>query len=352
MNVLSLNIQGIGSKGKKQWVRELCSSRKVNFLTLQETKVDQIDEVLVKLLWGNSTFDYAFSSSVGYSRGVVCVWDKSMFIKANVSVVDYFVLVEGAWKCSISKTLMIEIYAPQALSEKRMLWGYLHDVISRWSGEVIVMGDFNEVRMDSERYGSIFHKPGADAFNHFITSSGLNDIPLGGYKFTWVHKNADKMSKLDQFLVSDGVLASFPSLTGRFDSFVKQAWQEDKVDERNSMIYLKKKLQLLKQKLRAWGSFPRSLSNEQEDILEAMVTDQEIKMRCGIMMLNELVSSEQSAFIRGRQILDGPMILNEVLKWCSDLGGEDVVYGFSSGKWEPDQGIPVSKRSLPGVSLK
>ncbi|GJZ21484.1 RNA-directed DNA polymerase, eukaryota [Tanacetum coccineum] len=358
MNVLSLNIQGVGSKEKIKWVKELCSSRKVNFLTLHETKVEQVDEVLVKSLWGNSSFDYAFSLSVGYLGGMVCVWDKSTFIKENVSVADYFLLVEGEWKCSVSK----------------------------------------------ER---------------------LNDIPLGGYKFTWVHKNADKMSKLDQFLVSDGVLASFPSLTvvildkhlsdhrpiflhelqgdygpvpfrlyhswfliKGFDSFVRQAWQEDKMDERNSMVYLKKKLQMLKQKLRAWGkatrndldkkqldiqseiceldkkmdsgclsaslmssqaslqkslpdldkirdtklaqkvklkwaiewdensryfhgSFPRSLSNEQADILEAMVTDQEIKMQCGIMMLNELVSSEQSAFIRGRQILDGPMILNE-----------------------------------------
>ncbi|GJW60643.1 RNA-directed DNA polymerase, eukaryota [Tanacetum coccineum] len=145
---------------------------------------------------------------------------------------------------------MIAIYAPQALSKKRMLWGYLHDVISRWSGEVIVMGDFNEVRMTLERNGSNFHKLGADAFNHFITSSGLNDIPLGGYTFTWVHKEANKMSKLDQILVSDSVLATFPSLT-------RKEWKEDKVDERNSMIYLKKKLQLLKKKLRAWGKDAR-----------------------------------------------------------------------------------------------
>lgn len=33
-------------------------------------------------------------------------------------------------------------------------------------------------------------------------------------------------------------------------------------------------------------------------------------------MIDSLVSMEQSAFIKGRQILDGPFILNEMLSWC------------------------------------
>ncbi|GJU69615.1 retrovirus-related pol polyprotein from transposon TNT 1-94 [Tanacetum coccineum] len=258
-------------------------------------------------------------------------------------------------------------------------------------------GDFNEVRMASERYGSNFHKPGTDAFNHFITSSGLNDIPLGGYTYTWVHKEADKMSKLDQFLVLDSVLATFPSLTRvildkhlsdhqpiflhelqvdygpvpfrlyhywflikGFDSFVKQEWKEDKVDERNSMIYLKKKLRLLNKKLRAWGKEARkSLKKKRFEIqfeireLDKQIDSGQFPIGCNpsiislipkisnakfvkdfrpisligcqykivgkilanrlSMVIDDLVSSEQSAFIKGRQILDGPMILNEVM---------------------------------------
>nr|GFC16416.1 RNA-directed DNA polymerase, eukaryota, reverse transcriptase zinc-binding domain protein [Tanacetum cinerariifolium] len=35
-----------------------------------------------------------------------------------------------------------------------------------------------------------------------------------------------------------------------------------------------------------------------------------------IGVLGDIVSEVQSAFIAGRQILDGPFILNEVLQWC------------------------------------
>ncbi|GJR78572.1 RNA-directed DNA polymerase, eukaryota [Tanacetum coccineum] len=64
------------------------------------------------------------------------------------------------------------------------------------------MGDFNEVRFKSDRFGSIFNEKGADEFNSFIANSGLEEVPLGGCNFTWCHKSAAKMSKLDRFLVS------------------------------------------------------------------------------------------------------------------------------------------------------
>ena len=43
MNMLSLNVQGLNPKAKKDWVKELCVSHKVNFLSLQETKMEAIN---------------------------------------------------------------------------------------------------------------------------------------------------------------------------------------------------------------------------------------------------------------------------------------------------------------------
>ncbi|GKA62066.1 RNA-directed DNA polymerase, eukaryota [Tanacetum coccineum] len=44
----------------------------------------------------------------------------------------------------------------------------------------------------------------------------LIDLPLGGYSFTWTHKSATKMSKLDRFIVSEGLMALFPHLSALF----------------------------------------------------------------------------------------------------------------------------------------
>ncbi|GKC12130.1 RNA-directed DNA polymerase, eukaryota [Tanacetum coccineum] len=95
-----------------------------------------------------------------------------------------------------------------------MFWNYLNHLIDGWKGYVIVMGDFNEVRSADERFGSIFNARGATIFNSFIASGGLVEVPSGGYSFTWSHKSAAKMSKLDRFFVaSEGLMSKCPNLS-------------------------------------------------------------------------------------------------------------------------------------------
>ncbi|GJY59462.1 RNA-directed DNA polymerase, eukaryota, partial [Tanacetum coccineum] len=77
--------------------------------------------------------------------------------------------------------------------EKRILWNYIVSLLSRWNGEYMVLGDFNEVRSESERMGSLFNAQGAKEFNNFILNAGLVDIQLEGYSYTWAHPSASKM---------------------------------------------------------------------------------------------------------------------------------------------------------------
>ncbi|GJR45997.1 RNA-directed DNA polymerase, eukaryota [Tanacetum coccineum] len=171
-----------------------------------------IDLFTLNAVWGNFAFDYAISPSVGNSGGIICVWEPSIFVKDNVTVSDSFLLITGRWVPTNTKILIISVYAPQDLLDKLMLWDYLCHVKENWDGECMIIGDFNEVRFEEERFGSLFNRQGGNAFNNFIASAGLVDLPLGGYSFTWAHKSAMKMSKLDRFLISEGLLTIFPHL--------------------------------------------------------------------------------------------------------------------------------------------
>ncbi|GJS15404.1 RNA-directed DNA polymerase, eukaryota, reverse transcriptase zinc-binding domain protein [Tanacetum coccineum] len=193
--------------------RELCEKHKVNFVSLQETKMEDIELFNIKLCWGNFGFEFVHSPSVGNSGGILCIWDPRLFRKLNSTISDYFVIIQGEWAPNGKKLIIISVYAPQELREKKMLWDYLILVLKSWNDDVIIMGDFNEVRTQDERHGSIFNAHGADAFNLFISSAGLEEVPLDGCKFTWCHKSGSKMSKLDRFLISEGLLNSCPNIS-------------------------------------------------------------------------------------------------------------------------------------------
>ncbi|GJU36096.1 RNA-directed DNA polymerase, eukaryota, reverse transcriptase zinc-binding domain protein [Tanacetum coccineum] len=55
---------GLAQKAKKDWAKELCVKNKVNFLAIQETKMEEIDLFSVRRCWGNSTFEHLHSNSI------------------------------------------------------------------------------------------------------------------------------------------------------------------------------------------------------------------------------------------------------------------------------------------------
>nr|GEX00497.1 RNA-directed DNA polymerase, eukaryota [Tanacetum cinerariifolium] len=165
--------------------------------------------------------------SVGNSGWILCVWETNSFKKLNATVSDYLVMIRGTGVTNGKSFLIISVYAPQELTEKKLLWDYLCHVIANWKGEVIVMGDFNEVRNKNERFGSVFNMQGANAFNSFISSAGLEEVPFG----------------------VDG-----------FEKLVNETWSEAHVDMSNAMLNLMKRLKYLKKKIRAWNNDMRKYS--------------------------------------------------------------------------------------------
>ncbi|GJZ65686.1 RNA-directed DNA polymerase, eukaryota [Tanacetum coccineum] len=132
------------------------------------------------------------------------------------------------------------------------LWDYIRLLIDRWEGEFVILGDFNEVRSEHERFGSVFNVQGANAFNNFISLANLIDLPLDGYAFTWAHKMACKMSKLDRFLIS------------KLDS---------NIEDSNGIIKFKRKLQALKYAIKQWSRNANSRSFKAKTTIQAKLSD-------------------------------------------------------------------------------
>ncbi|GKA60238.1 RNA-directed DNA polymerase, eukaryota [Tanacetum coccineum] len=297
-------VMGYNMEGCQSNMAEIIRSQGVE----EETKMENMNLLCVRMCWGNLDFDYARSDSVGNSGGILCVWDPNSFCKHSVTCSDYFVMVRGVWRSTGQLVLLIAVYAPQEVSEKQMLWDFLQSEISKWHGDVIIMGDFNEVRFKSDRFGSVFNAHAASIFNNFIRSSGLAEINLGGSSFTWCHKSASKMSKLDRFLVSESFLNKCPNVNAitlerflsdhrpillresnvdygptpfrfyhhwiemeGFCKMVEDGWKDSTCDNSNAMRNLVDKLKYLKKVIRLWNK-----SNALRDSRTKLISDLEV----------------------------------------------------------------------------
>ncbi|GJY75790.1 RNA-directed DNA polymerase, eukaryota [Tanacetum coccineum] len=140
--------------------------------------------------------------------------------------------------------------------------------------------------------------------------SCLIDIPLGGYSYTWSHKLASKMSKLDRFLIFEGLMAMNPTLSclcldrhlsdhrpiimfeslldygptpfrmfhswfemEGFYKFVEDSWQSIDVVDSNGLIRMEKKLQCLKSSIKTWVKDSKSKKNEAKSYVQDKLTE-------------------------------------------------------------------------------
>ncbi|GJZ90350.1 RNA-directed DNA polymerase, eukaryota [Tanacetum coccineum] len=207
------------------------------------------------MLCGNLAFDHAVSSSV-----------------------DYFLAIMGTWTPTSTKPLVILVYAPQELSKKRELWGYLCSLIDRWGGETVVLGEFNEVRMEQERFGSTFNIQGANAFNNFISLAGLLDLFPHLSSLCLDRHLSDHRpiimfeSKLDYGPIPFRMFHSSFKIEG-FDKFVEDTWDSMNVMDSNGLIRMKKKLQLIKNAIKSWVKEKKNLMNEANFAIKCKLTE-------------------------------------------------------------------------------
>nr|GEZ17870.1 RNA-directed DNA polymerase, eukaryota, reverse transcriptase zinc-binding domain protein [Tanacetum cinerariifolium] len=392
-----------------------------------ETKMVSLDVFVVKNLWGNMLFDFATSSARSRSGGTLCVWDKLLFHKKRTCATEHCLCVEGTWMANNVDLLFISVYSAHELSLKRVLWNYMLETLNRWHGEVIIMGDFNEVFFASERHGSYFHSLNVAKFNMFIANSQLIDIPLGGL-ILHRHLSDHRPILLKETHVDYGPtpfhLYHSWFLEDDFHSVIEDSWNNDGISASNSMILLKNKLKFLKQRLKEWSSIKRRNKDHDRKViqdslieidhrldkgngllddmtkranlflfdLEDMVSNEEIKRAvwdCGSdkspgpdgftfefeeildyyakhlkdsspisligcqykiigkilanrlrLVIGDIVSQEQLAFIKGRKIMDGPLILNEVISWYKARKEQLLMFkvdfqkAFDSVRWD------------------
>ncbi|GJX53043.1 RNA-directed DNA polymerase, eukaryota [Tanacetum coccineum] len=215
----------------------------------------------------------------------------------------------GVWTQTGSDLMIVVVYAPQAANEKRMLWDYLTHVSSQWVGEIVMMGDFNEVRNSSERFGSIFKPRDAEVFNSFIRDAGLIEVHLGGTGM-WNYGSNPPFRSINNSLEMNG-----------FDNLVRDAWRDAPGSKNNAIRNLIYKLKFTKDRIRGWlscyrlnmrgglDSLKEDLRKMDETIDKGINSDDMVRDRLDILNriqhINNAQRSEMSQKAKIKWVVEG-----------------------------------------------
>nr|GEY28825.1 RNA-directed DNA polymerase, eukaryota [Tanacetum cinerariifolium] len=359
------NVLGYDTEDSKNDLKKFIDSlgaRQVSFLGIQETHATKLDPFKIKRTWGNSQFDFVESPSSGRSGGLVSIWDPNVFSKVNDFQFENLLIVEGTWIVSRIHCFMINVYAPQDDSKKR-LWNDIFDIMNSKRSHHLIFGDFNMVRFASERFGSVFNHASTNVFNQFIRDAHLWDIPFGGHLFTRFNKHGDKLNSLNREKeeLSNKIIDFDANIASRSSDFIIDSQRALWIDRLRD-IELKENTDASQKAKIRWdieadenSNFFHAMVNQKRrgcntsfitlipkvpspmvfsDFRLISLIGAQYKIIAKVWanrlarVIDTVISMEQSAFIKQRQILDGPLMVNEVIQWCKRKKSKLMVLHF------------------------
>ena len=96
---------------KRKVIKDLVVDQRVDFLAIQESKLEVVTESLCRGLWGGEDCDWAFLPSIGNSGGIISIWRKSESNLLLSVVGEGFVGICLEWGRNKEKCFLMNIYS-------------------------------------------------------------------------------------------------------------------------------------------------------------------------------------------------------------------------------------------------
>ncbi|KAD3640900.1 hypothetical protein E3N88_30123 [Mikania micrantha] len=185
----------------------------IHFISIQETQFTNVEDVPFGKIFEKMDYDAIAVPSNGRSGGIACCWDPTMFKKIKVMLSHNYIVISGEWIGVDEIVNMVNVYAPHGDTERRQLWQELLHIKNSNVGSWIFMGDFNTIRIPSDRSSGAPIDKSAKEFNEFIIKADLGELNMCGGKYTWMKDDGSALSKLDRFLLCRSMILRWPMAT-------------------------------------------------------------------------------------------------------------------------------------------
>ncbi|XP_077228463.1 uncharacterized protein LOC143861421 [Tasmannia lanceolata] len=219
MKLISVwNTRGLCTRSKRGEIKSFISSSNTSICCLLETKA-----------LSHKMKDYVKDCCEGWDAhgNYSCVLKGRIWILWDSAKIKVKIIEESSQHihCEVEVIQsgmlfrMTAVYAHNYYISRRDQWSKLELIASVNQTPWIVLGDFNAVRSQEERYGYPPNIAQMEEFNSCLSTCALTDLRSVGLNLTWNNKGKPgnlKMAKLDRSLVSEEWLHTCPNSLTEF----------------------------------------------------------------------------------------------------------------------------------------
>ena len=202
MRAIFCYIRGFGARGRRDQIKDIVRGDNIDLIGLVETFKPSFSPHELSSIAGADHFDWNFLPSSGHSGGILLGSKRDVF--------DFVTFDHGIfWASSVlfhrqlnSLWEFMVVYGPVDHSLSPIFLDEISNKVEACTLPLVIGGDFNLLRSPADKNNNIFSWTLADAFNEFISSCALREIPRVGSRFTCTnHQISHIRSVLDRVLV-------------------------------------------------------------------------------------------------------------------------------------------------------
>ncbi|XP_074352417.1 uncharacterized protein LOC141691577 [Apium graveolens] len=182
MSALAWNCRGLGNPNTVQVLLDLVQLRKPMLVFLMETMIDhdRIEAIMVKMKY-EGLFTVA---GPGHGGGLALFWKRNNEVQIKTfshNHIDIEITMEG-----VDRWRMTCFYGYPERNRRRDSWEFLRHLSNLSTLPWVVIGDFNDILRATKKKGQHVHPNWLiNGFRDALGDSGLIDLPMEGYPFTW-----------------------------------------------------------------------------------------------------------------------------------------------------------------------
>uniref|UniRef100_A0A803QQI1 Reverse transcriptase domain-containing protein n=1 Tax=Cannabis sativa TaxID=3483 RepID=A0A803QQI1_CANSA len=210
MNALSWNCQGFWNQRAFQFLKEIVSHKKPNFVFLCETKCNKSR---VEWVGNQLVFEGIFVvQAQGFSGGLALLWknkDEEFLLGFSSNHIDLSITID-----CISSWRLTGLCGEPNRGRRQHTWELFRELARRYDSPWCIIGDVNNVMSQQDKKGGRpYPRWLLEGFQSCVSDCGLVNLDVVGYQYTWEKCRGTSSwveARLDRALVSNSWLQLFP----------------------------------------------------------------------------------------------------------------------------------------------